>query len=92
MSVEATRQMLCRHVPGAENSADLLSRGCTPDVLDNLKDEWLHSRTWLMQEESMLPVRSAEELVLTDEQEKDISKEIQRKAESHNLDTRRTKH
>ena len=70
---------LFRHIPGTENSADLPSRGCTPDVLDQKKDEWFHSQKWVKEDESSWPTRTVEELVLSEEQKQDISKEIRKK-------------
>ena len=74
-----TPNALFRHIPGTENSADLPSRGCTPDVLEQMKDEWFHSRKWVKEDESTWPTRTVEELVLSEEQKQDISKEIKKK-------------
>ena len=74
-----TPNALFRHIPGTENSADLPSRGCTPDVLEQKKDEWFHSRKWVKEDESTWPTRTVEELVLSEEQKQDVSKEIKKK-------------
>ena len=69
---------LYRHIPGTENIADLPSRGCTPDVLDKQRDTWFHGPKWLLHDESTWPARTAEELVLSEEQKRDISQEIKK--------------
>ena len=64
------------HVAGKENSADLPSRGCNPDELQTQLNEWVYGRDWLKKDMEEWPVRTVDEVGLSDEARKNFEKEL----------------
>ena len=67
--VAREHQVMWRHCPGAENPADIVSRGCQAKNLES--SEWRHGPKWLVQDEDTWPV-SPTEVTKTQESQKEI--------------------
>ena len=74
-----------RHIPGADNIADLPSRGCLPEQLQRQQEHWFHGPGWLSQEIPKWPIRMANEVEMSDELKLKMSNEIKKNAEKEEI-------